>query len=129
MTKRVRPSTPSKGMQVAILFSRYAILCCECGERIVKPKDAEWDHRVEHADGGEHTVENIGPVHDKASGGCHKRKSATKETQRHHIERLEQARPVAVEPGELIYAKRVFDKPKRNWPSRQFPKRIAMERR
>lgn len=86
---RAHPSTPSKTMQIAILFYRYAIVCLECGERIEKPSDAEWDHRTEFADGGEHTIENIGPVHDKASGGCHQRKSAKSESVRSRIDRLE----------------------------------------
>jgi hypothetical protein len=76
-------------MQVEILFRHCKILCAECGERIEKPEDAEWDHGVEWADGGPHIVDNIRPTHNRAAGGCHQFKSKRHEAFRHHIDRIE----------------------------------------
>lgn len=108
MARAAHPSTPSLKMQIAILFSRFIITCRECKCRIVSPKDAEWDHGVEWADGGEHSIDNLAPIHNRKSGGCHVRKSARSETQRSRMDRIESIRlnkPIAslphnIDPGE-----------------------------
>lgn len=101
MTDRRHPSTPCLSMQIDILFALGMVRCAICGDVIKNRTDTEWDHFIEWADGGEHTVDNLRPVHNKASGGCHKRKSAKAETQRHHIKWLETARieAAAIQPG------------------------------
>ena len=97
MTSR-RPGTPTPSKQLDILFARRMVICVECGEVIERRQDCEFDHRTEWADAQDNSVENYGPVHNKVSGGCHKRKSAKAERDRHHIDRLAKLR---TEPSSL----------------------------
>jgi len=95
-------------MQIAILFRHFVIACAECGGRITKPEDSDWDHCIEHADGGEHSIENLRPIHNRKSDDCHKFKSARNEARRHHIDRLQKAHnpaslPTAINPGEKCH--------------------------
>lgn len=123
MTAR-RPSTPSLGMQLDVLFTRRLVICAICGEVIEQRKDCQWDHTFEHADGGPNMVDNLRPVHNHLTGGCHKRKSARAERDRHHIDRIVKnlavttaapPRPVSEAPQEDTGS--VGERPRSRWDS------------
>lgn len=116
--KRRRPSTPSLGMQLECLFRRFPILCGECGYRIEWTEDRDWDHMIEHTDGGAHSAENLRPIHAR-SIGCHVRKTARKAAERATArqEAKEREQRAAKRRGELTYTSQIT-KPK--WGSRGF---------
>jgi hypothetical protein len=130
MTARRRPSTPSLGMQLDVLFARRLVICAICGEVIERRKDCQWDHTFEHADGGPNMVDNLRPVHNHLTGGCHKRKSARAERDRHHIDRIVKklalpaaapTEPVSPTPQEDIGS--VGERPRSRWAPRKMNRR------
>ena len=72
-------------MKWMAIWYRYGIDCVLCDCEIIFGTPHDWDHIVELADGGSHDAFNVIPVHVK----CHARKSGKKESERHHIDRLE----------------------------------------
>lgn len=66
-----RPSTPSLGTQLDILFARKLVICGICGEPVLARDDCQWDHVHAHGLGGKDEILNLRPVHY----GCHKSKS------------------------------------------------------
>lgn len=65
--------TITKGMKLTSLFLRGMVVCVECGEVIATEHDCEWDHRIALGNGGEHSPENIGPIHRRmGESGCHR---------------------------------------------------------
>lgn len=80
-----RPGTPNKGTQIEALFLNHPIICHICNGRIYWSDEKDWDHRVEHKESQDNTAANLTPVHRD----CHRIKSAKKNSERRHIDRLE----------------------------------------
>jgi hypothetical protein len=120
--RRPHPPTPTLGQQIECLFRHFPILCRECGWRIEWDEDRDWDHLVEHADGGEHHPKNWRPIHAR-SIGCHRKKTKRSAGQRAEAKRQDKAREQAEarERGELTYTRNVVAvRPKQKIPSRPF---------
>src|SRR5689334_13531565 len=71
MSKRKRPSTPSKTVQVQSLRYFGIHVCPECDEPIHEADEVEWDHRHCVTLGGQDHYTNIRMLHV----GCHTEKT------------------------------------------------------